>query len=562
MEVKNKMWAQIAIGAGIVVAICAIFAILFATVWRMDLKVLAVQVGEEQTVRVGWSSNKNVDKVVINITHNGEKVESKTITDKAILKNGYAEVYAYYGKQKVSVTAYSGAMSKASDTTCVDVYASEYNIAPITATMPVTIFTLSLDEVTRGGTIPTFVWFKRSGAWDWDNLPASVYKMPVATNAEFLKSNEVKMYDKTSAWVKELYELNPNSKFNFYYNDYFAYGWMDATYGNNLPKENYNVVLLSDGTESFNCFNRHFDNENAEANYAEMKAKYNQLTEQVRRIGSYEEENNVYSVNADDSKEYAYVMVKEEPNVEWWLTRINGTMATNNATMFAELSANEKVKVKDLNSLLKALDDTQKQKVKDLYKFSDTMFEKAEKEGKEIMVILGTWTVTEDANNFAEYVGATIANYGDKYVYYYKGHPKNPTQSVPGKLEKLNKMGLIDVDSTIPAELILFFNPDAFVSGYSSTTFVSTKADKCCALFKVPKNISSGDEMSYKDNMQVFMTKVTSDNATYGSIVTSDKCILLEYKDTTKYDIAIYDANKNTMKYYKVNGDNFTAVSK
>lgn len=562
MENTKNIWTQVAIGCGIAVAVIAVFAILFSTVWRMDLKVLAVQVGEEQTVRVGWASNKDVDKVVIKVTHNGDKVSTTTISKKSELEKGFAEVYAYYGKQKVSVTAYSGAVSKASDTTCVELSAAEYNIAPITATMPVTIFTLSLDSITNEGEIPTFVWFKRSGAWDWSKLPQGVYKMPIASEAEFMNSKQDVMYDKTSAWVKELYEINPNSKFNFYFNDYYAYGWLDMAYGNNLPKDNYSVVLLSDGTASFNYFNQHFDNDNAQTEYNAMSAKYHQLVEEVKRIGSYEENSSVYSVSTEEAREYAYVMVKEEENVEWWLTRINGTMATHNPTVYSEVSTNTKIKVKDLNGLLNALTTTQKQGVKTLYNFSDTMFEKAEKEGKGIMVILGTWTDTENANNFAEYVGATMAYYGNEYVFYYKGHPKNPTNSVEGKLEKLTAMGLIDVDSTIPAELILFFNPEAFVSGYQSSTFVSAKAEKCCALFNTSKGVSTGDVMSYKENIQVFMTKVANDDATYSTIVPNENCILLEYKNTTKYDVAIYNATNKQIKFYKQNAGTFSEVSK
>ena len=71
--------------------------------------------------------------------------------------------------------------------------------------------------------------------------------------------------------------------------------------------------------------------------------------------------------------------------------------------------------------------------LKSLYKFSDTMFEKAEEEHKQVMVILGTWTETEQADYFDNYVKAIKAYYGDNYVYYYKGHPKNPTDTVECK---------------------------------------------------------------------------------------------------------------------------------
>lgn len=59
--------------------------------------------------------------------------------------------------------------------------------------------------------------------------------MPVASTSELLNSGEGTMYRKTSAYVKELYSMNKNSKFNFYYNDYFAFGALQATIANGIP---------------------------------------------------------------------------------------------------------------------------------------------------------------------------------------------------------------------------------------------------------------------------------------------------------------------------------------
>ena len=56
--------------------------------------------------------------------------------------------------------------------------------------------------------------------------------------------------------------------------------------------------------------------------------------------------------------------------------------------------------------MLTSLSSEQQAKLKTLYNFSDTMFEKAEQENKQIMVILGTWTDTENATNFDAYVKA------------------------------------------------------------------------------------------------------------------------------------------------------------
>lgn len=335
-----------------------------------------------------------------------------------------------------------------------------------------------------------------------------------------------------------------------------------------LKKENNYVTLLSDGTASFNYFNKHFNNADDsvnEAEYAAMKIKYDKVKEQIADKGNYKAGSSKYAISTDTIREYAYVMAKEEANVTWWLTRTNGTMATANATMYSELSSNARIQVKDLKTLLTALDATQQANLKSLYNFSDSTFEKAEAEGKEVMVILGTWDTNE--YHFIDYVNAVKAYYGNDYVYYYKGHPKNPPQTIAGKMEKLAALGLIDVDATIPAELIMFFKPDVFVSGYASTTFVSVTDEKSCGLFNITKAAAAADSSisAYDENMDFFISTIDHSNTTYSSIVpnTSDTFYLIEAADSnTDFAVAIFNATQKTIKYYKIVEGSFVEVQR
>lgn len=556
-NLSKKVWIPLCVILACIVVGVVIFVSLYFTVLKVNLKINATQVGEEQKVLVEWDTSKVVDKVSITVSHNGDKVFSVSIYDNSQILKGEYEVPCYYGRQTVKVSINKGVYSTSKIKT-VNVFASEYNIAPLTATMPVTLFSLSLKTITNEYTIPTFVWLKRAAAWDYTNLPNNVYIMPNASAQEVsTETSQRTMYKKTSEWIKELYEINPSSHFNLYYNDYYPYGWLQATVANGIPEENYDVTLLSDGTASFLYFNNHFDNANAQSEYEKMKQEYSTLKSQIEKKGEYAERMDGFAIDAEDLREYAYVMAKEEANVQWWLTRIDGTLAPNNAEMKAEVDSlkDTKIFVKDLNTLINTFDEQEKQELKKLYKFSDNMFEKATEENKKIMIILGTWTQNE--YYFDAYVKAVQAYYGDEYVYYYKGHPKNPTNSVDGKLEKLEKLNLIDVDSTIPAELIFFFNPEAFAAGYQSTTFVSLNEEKCTALFNV--RIDAFTE-SYKDKLDVFITPVQSTDSVYGSLVSGDNCYVLEFVDTTNYSIAIYDASKNTIKYYAKQNESFVEV--
>ena len=562
MRSKKLIVLYVVLGIAAVIGLTII--ILTSTVWKTGLNVEASQIGDSQNVIVNWETSKPVDSVTIQVEHGHTVVYSTTLYNPNDILKGSHTVPVYYGRQQVSVIV-KKALFRKTITKLVDVYADEYNIAPITATFPVAQFTLSLDSITQSGTIPTFVWFKRSAAWDYSKMPNNVFTVPVASTYDITSNtNQSKIYSKTSAWIKELYTINNASKFHLYYNDYYAYGWLQATIANGIPEENYNVVLLSDGTASYKYFNEHFDNLSYATEYAQMLEKYNKLKQEIATRQSYTEGNRGFSISADKIREYAYVMAKEEQNVEWWLARFDGTLAPNTRDNSAgiysqveDLVAAEKIKRKDLNQLLNAMTEEQKQATKQLYHFSDDLFEKAEQENKKIMVILGTWDNQE--SNFDAYVNATKKYYGNGYVYYYKGHPYSPTNSVDGKLKHLQRLGLIDIDSTIPAELIFYFNPEAQTTGYASTTFLSLNDEQTGGVFGTRKDDFSA---AYKDNVDFFITKVSQNNETFGSLIPNEDCYLLEFTNTTDYEIAIYDNLLNKIAYYKLVDGAYKSVKK
>lgn len=580
MNEKKKLsqgWVALIVLASLAVAFAIIFPIIYCTVLKVDLKIEASQVGDSQSILVKWDSSKPVDKVSISVYHGNDLVKKEVLSNFADTYAGQRKIDAFYGKLTVKVKIEKGIYAT-TEKTNVNVFTDEYVIAPITATLPVTMFTLSLDEVTNKGQIPTYVWFKRSGAWDWNSLPENVYPMPVADTDEFLSSGQDKMYEETSEWVKELYEMNKESKFHFYYNDYFAFGWLQATVANGIPASNYDVVLLSDGSGSFTDINKHYDNENAVAEYASMKAKYEKLKTQIAKNRSFDKHDR-FAVGSGELREYAYLMANEESNVEWWLSWVaNTSICPNNADFFNAIKNNPSVKEKRLSNMLKniapkVIDPTitdedaenivagrylTEEKLKKLYKFSDDMFKAAETQNKKIMIILGTWSPTKPNEPYLkEYADAVKALYGDDYVYYYKGHPKYPTNTVSGKLEQIESYGLIDVDSTIPAELLFFFNPTAVGSGYLSSTFTSLTDERCGMLFGHSKGETL--DIVYKDRLDGFITKVDKG---YNSVVTTDNCFLVEFNDTTNYDFAIFNADNNQLTYYKTNGSNFEVVTK
>ena len=149
------------------------------TVDEIDFEMSAEQVGETQNIRVAWDTSEYIDQMTISLYHGQDLVRQELLTDPVAVNAGERTVEAFYGKITVKMEIKRGD-SVGSKQSEVKLSATEYNIAPITATMPVTIFSLSLPEITDNGRIPTFVWFKRSGAWNWNCLPDNVYPMPTA----------------------------------------------------------------------------------------------------------------------------------------------------------------------------------------------------------------------------------------------------------------------------------------------------------------------------------------------------------------------------------------------
>lgn len=536
---------------------------------RIVLNNIAVnQIGKEQRINVVWETGGgSVSKVDIVVKKSNGLIDSSvTVSNPSLIAKRSATADASYGKNTVEVTVYNS-VNSSKKTTTVDVFTDEYVIAPLVATMPVTLFSLRMSEFTDNYSVPTFVWLQRGAAWNYQQMPDNVYLMPTSTYevmSSYLGDNVYKMYYETSVWVKELYEINPNSQFHFYVNDYHPFVWLEATYLNRMPKSNYDVTLLTDGTASNSVFESLYaNNSTALSDYNNMVREYNDYKQGLWNKNNPDAYNNLISIPLAINRTQKWIlpMLMEEPNIKIILTRayFSGNDEVTDSTIkqyVNELTESGKIEVVSLYNLLNALSEEGKRHVKALYKFGDNVFEKAAEENKTAMVILGTRTINEE--HFDAYVAATMAHYGNDYVYYYKGHPWTPTSSDPSKAERLEKMGLIDVDSSIAAELLFFFNPDLVSTGYGSTTFGSLNANQVGGMF----GVSLADAKAiYSSDVKFVMNKITKLDPTYGKIATLD-CMLLEFADTSKYDVAIYDRGTDTIKYYKKQGSDFVEVSK
>lgn len=516
-------------------------------------------------------------KVTASMSYNGNGTVIKPKTSVITLEKGktdYSFTYPTYGKFTAKVEFIQNGAAVSTVSSQVGIIAEEYNLAPLNASFPVIYFSLAIQDASvndKGEPVPGFVFLERDDAFDWNALAKNVYALPYATEAQLHDGRQYfhQLQTAMADFVKDLFEVSPNSKFNLYTVDNYCENMLMTLNANNIPEEQYHVYLLSDGAGSYSIFNDTFNTSNASAVYNDMAAEW-------KRVKNLVEEKHQFSADMlqkylDEGghdyqifRRYAYVIAKEESNVEWWLARVNDTLQIPDADFLASVKAESAdpdgcIKIKAMNAMLNDLKAKGEESVnafKKMYKFNDAMFTEAQKQNKKVMLVLGTLVSLEE--NFEDYVKFTKAYYGDNYIYYYKGHPATPTGLYPEKQAQLNKLNLTDVESSIAAELILFFYPDIYLCGYQSSTFLSvTNDEKACSLFNANKTATD----AYAKSMDSFVSKIDLQNDYYKPYAdyctdSSKTYYLVEYNDTGKYNCSVFNATDGTMVNMKETGIN------
>lgn len=496
-------------------------------------------------------------EVVATMNYKGKvtQQEKKEISTKSISNNGFEIDLKNYGKFQVTVNYKRGNTIVGSTKHQVAIAASEYNLAPLSATFPVVYFSLSLWDINKsqtGNTIPTIVMLDRPSAYNWNNLPEDVYGMPYLTKSEIARTSNFSIY---KDYVKDLYEISPDAKFNLYINDITCSYIHDIIYSNNIPDGQYTITMLSDGSATFNIMNSTYNVDNPEEKHNTLIKTWNEAKEYAYKNGK-----NAPGWNWHSHWDCMYALLASEPTAQWWVAR-NNLFTSGDNNVFAE-KIKSAVTVKNVNTLLQGLTakgETTVAEFKNLYNFNDGYFDEAVKQNKKAMMILGTYVYNE--KGFSDYARLTQLYYGDEYLYYYKGHPNTPTGLYPNKQAELKELNIGDVDSNVAAELILFFNPKINLSGYGTSTFSSASAEMACGLYNMNKQSAVNHTGVDYSGIDWFASAIDekADKKIKELCPTGNTCYLVEFSDDLlaldEYDIGIYNATKGTLKYYKdVNG--------
>lgn len=505
---------------------------------------------DSQNVLIHWNETIIIDIISINVKGlTNETIRTYNFTN---TYEGEALAQVYYGIPKICIYYKKG--DYINETIHEFIFpVEELGISPLHGTLPVTLLSLGIFNITNTYNCPIFVGIFRHLSWNWDSLPKNVYLFDFIPQRKDGKIDFNYVYFNLQIWIAQLYKVNKNVKIHLFLNDYHIQVFALYILANNIPEENYDVILLSDGTGSHITFNKNFDNNETYAeNYAKMKKKWNIYKKFIWERKEYNDKiKDSRFIGRYEIVQYCFIWAREEKNIYWWLNKINGLFAPNCPQALQDVLNTPHIYLKDTKNLLNALNDTEKDAIKKLYNFNSNYFEKAENLNKSVMVIAGTWHKYE--TNLYDYCKSIAAFYGDEYIYYYKGHPESPTEHYPDKMKALDDINVTVVDSTIPLEIMFFFNSYIYCSGYYTSAFIEMKNETLKALI----NQERKDE-EYFNKFDFYGQYIKKDDKKYGKFLdNNDDGIILDFNKNKltrfEYDFGIYLKDRNIIKYFKKN---------
>ena len=545
----KKFWIIISIFILVLIIIGIILIINFRRETEQinfEYEIIQSELGS-QNILVKWNFNSSV-----NISINVKGVENEIIRTYNIYNSTIGEklIKVYYGMPKLYIKVQNYLFEKQIEKQ-FKIPAKEILFAAFPATLDSLLFSLNIFNITKNFSCPIYVFLSRYRMWNWTNLPENVFLFDILDENNYQKFNYYRILDKLKIWINQIYQLNNSTLFNLFINDYHTYVIPICLFANNIPPENYKIYMLSDGTGSYLAFNKIFnDKDTYIQNYNNMKNKYYVFREYIRNRKSYDKDSR-YSknINYRDLRSYAYIILKEENNTFWWLTKIEGAFAPNNSEVLQELLNNPNIEEKNINSLFKSLDKEQKEIIKDLFDLNSNFFEEAYKQNKSVMLIIGTHANVE--KNLYDYCLTTQLFYKDNYIYYYKAHPSTPIEDDQKKINNLKNISVLFVDSNIPFEMILYFNPNISCSGYYSSSFLEVGKQNLKSLFGQYKQ-----EGEYYDKFDYFCQYIKNNDKKYGQYLNGNSDgTVLEINNNKlidfKYDFGIYLKNNKSIVYYK-----------
>ena len=422
---------------------------------------------------------------------------------------------SFYGRHLLKISYHSNESLLYTVSTKVTETAEEYNIAPMIATVPTLYFTLldaDLDATTKreyiDPTIPTIVMLERQDAYNWQELPSNMSSCPFLSDEQVehgTGGGTASFDDIFWKYIAYLYELNPQSRFNFFGNDYWQ-GQMFELLDIGIPLDQLSFVFFSDGRGTFAAFRDIFGDgtgqDNSEGTFERLASKWNEI-KQKHAAGNPD----YRAVIGDDyinARGYMTVLVNDpEVNAYWIVSRKNADVFGSSSVFNDKVMNNGRVLALNMNDLFNALSAQEQDAFKNLFAFDDSTIENT---GRPVLIFLGTRTDLE--TDLESYIIAVQSMFGDEFDCYYKGHPGHVFNNPEERERILSETGMKTLDAAIPAELFAFYLDDAVYAGYTSSTFKNID-NRCVMLtFYGTRAAEEADIADYADRVENYIEKI------------------------------------------------------
>ena len=402
----------------------------------------------------------------------------------------------YFGKHQLSVRYLKENETIGTQNIEYVLTANEYNIALLSATVPVTYFSLFMADGDNGyaseigldinSNLPTIIGIERAASYDWAKLLPNMTSCPFVENSMGGGNLEpyeyIQLMETFKQYIGYLHNLNPSSEFHLFINDFDSYCIPYLMLENGIGFDKFDVTAITDGTGTYGIFREKYgtgsNTDSSSEFYTDVNSTWQKVKKQAKEGSEYEsiliEFSDIIPHIKRYMKDFMPVLINDpELQITWIMNRNNPDAFGTSEVYTDKIQNNENVKVVNMYNILGKLTEDEIKDFQDMYKFDSSVFEVADESGKGIMIFLGT--ATSDEVHFREYLTFMTEYYGDDYVYYYKAHPGYAADFDSSKAALLDEFGIISLDAAIPAELFYFFRNDAIMCGYQSSTFTNAE---------------------------------------------------------------------------------------
>ncbi|MBQ9068792.1 MAG: hypothetical protein IJ131_06985, partial [Eggerthellaceae bacterium] len=253
-------------------------------------------------VAIDWGKTDNADAATVTATLSYQGTVMRTVTANFERTSGEASEtftmdFENYGKFEVKVQfKKGGALVGDAVSTTAAIYADTYNIAPVSATLPVTFFSLNLwgeGNIRESG--PVILLMERPSAYNWDALPSGMYGLPYLSTEDLTTQPDVAQAGWTfigreeimADYVHDLLAMNPDSQINLYCVDVYTDLIQRIIYANQIPQDQYRIVVISDGSATYASFEKSYkrNGKTPSQNHADFVKRWTDDKEYASAIG-------------------------------------------------------------------------------------------------------------------------------------------------------------------------------------------------------------------------------------------------------------------------------------